>query len=59
MASSVARGGGAGGAIAPPIGLRSMQNTPFLALLMPIFPQKTKIAPPPPLELGREFVKDP
>ena len=40
--SSVARRG----ATAPPIGLKSMQNTPFLALLRPICPQKTKIAPP-------------
>ena len=40
--SSVARGG----ATAPhPIALKSMQNTPFLALLRPIFALKTKIAP--------------
>ena len=40
--SSVARGGAA----APhPIALKSMQNTPFLALLRPIFALKTKIAP--------------
>ena len=46
--SSVAKGGR--GANLPPIGLKSMQNTPFLALLRPIFALKTKIAPPP-LEL--------
>ena len=43
--SSVARGKG-GGAWAPPIGLKSMQNTLFLALLRPIFALKTKIANP-------------
>ena len=43
--SSVARGGEAGRAIAP-IGLKSMQNTSFVALLRPIFALKTKIAPP-------------
>ena len=30
----------------PPIGLKSMQNALFLALLRPIFALKTKIAPP-------------
>ena len=39
--SSVARGGGG-----PPIGLKSMQNSVFLALLMLIFALKMKIAPP-------------
>ena len=41
--SSIARGEGA---IASSIGLKSMQNIPFLALLRPIFALKTKIAPP-------------
>ena len=44
-ASSAASGEAGGGAIAP-IGLKSMQNTPFWALLRPIFALKTKIAPP-------------
>ena len=39
--SSVAMGGAA-----PPIGMQSMQNTTFLALLRPIFALKEKIAPP-------------
>ena len=43
-ASSVASGEAGGGAIAS-IGLKSMQKTPFLALLSPIFALKTKIAP--------------
>ena len=45
VCSNVAKGAGEGG-IALPINLRSMQNTPFLALLGPIFEVKTKIAPP-------------
>ena len=40
--SSVARG-----AIASPFGLKSMQNTPFLAFLSPIYALKAKIATPP------------
>ena len=36
--------GGAGG-YSPPIGLKSLQNTPFLALLRSIFALKTKIPP--------------
>ena len=43
-ASSVARGGAGG--LEPPIGLKSMQSTLFLARLRPIFALKTKIAPP-------------
>ena len=42
-ASSCVAEGGAG---ALPIGLKSMQNTLFSALLRPIFALKTKIAPP-------------
>ena len=42
QSSSVARGGR--GDIAPPIGLKSMQNTLLLALVRPIFALKTKIA---------------
>ena len=41
VGSSVARGGSS-----PPIGLKSMQNTLFLALLRPIFALNTKIVPP-------------
>ena len=41
--SSVARGGG--GYSPPPIGMESMQNTLFLALLRPIFALEAKIAP--------------
>ena len=43
-ASSVARGEGG---CSPPIGVKNMQNTTFLALLKTIFALKTKIAPPP------------
>ena len=43
MLSSVARGGGG---YSPPIGLKSMQNTTFSALLMPIFALKAKIILP-------------
>ena len=45
LLSSVARGGGGGGS-SPPTGLWSMQNRTFLVLLMPIFCEKLKIAPP-------------
>ena len=47
--SSVARAGGGGaiGVIALPIGLESMQNSMFLAVLRLIFDLKTKIALPP------------
>ena len=54
--SSVAKGAGEG-AIASPIGLKSMQNTPFLALLSPIYALKAKIATPPlvlVLRIGQE-----
>ena len=42
--SSVALGGAE--RVIVPIGRKSMQNTPFLALSRPIFALKTKIAPP-------------
>ena len=42
---SVAQPERAGGS-STPFGLKSMQNTLFLALLRPIFALKTKIAPP-------------
>ena len=37
---------GANGAIAPPIGLKSMQNSMFLGVLRLIFALKREIAPP-------------
>ena len=46
-ASSVASGEAGVRGYSPPIGLKSMQNIPFLALLRPIFAIKTKIDPPP------------
>ena len=46
------------GVTAPhPIALKSMQNTPFLALLRPIFALKTKLAPP--LTLAMRIGKGP
>ena len=42
--SSVARGEGGGGGLEPPIGLKSMQKSPFLGLLRPIFALKIKTA---------------
>ena len=44
--SSGARGGGERGTTAPFIGLKTMQNIPFLAFLRPIFALKMKIVPP-------------
>ena len=44
VTSSVARGGWA---MAPPIGLKSIQNSTFLVLLRPIFAPKMKTALPP------------
>ena len=44
--SSVARGGGANGAINPPIGPKSRQNSMFLTVLRLIYALKAKIAPP-------------
>ena len=53
---SKARGGGGGSS--PPIGLKSMQNSLFLALLRPIFALKTKIAPPTVLTMRDGEVRD-
>ena len=40
----------------PPMGLKSMQNSTFFLLLMPIFAPKMKTAPQ--RDLGAEVVKD-